>query len=44
MGNPVVHFEIIATDPEKASSFYSELFGWKLNPLPGMGYTLVEAA
>jgi uncharacterized protein len=42
MGNPVVHFEITAKDPEKASAFYGELFGWKLNPIPGMGYTLVD--
>src|SRR5664279_6379779 len=29
MGQPVVHFEIIGTDPEKLRSYYSELFGWE---------------
>jgi predicted enzyme related to lactoylglutathione lyase len=28
MGQPVVHFEIIGTDPEKLRSYYSDLFGW----------------
>jgi uncharacterized protein len=28
MGNPVVHFEIIGTDPAKLRDFYRELFGW----------------
>jgi hypothetical protein len=29
MGQPVVHFEIIGTDPEKLRSYYSDLFGWE---------------
>lgn len=28
MGFPVVHFEIIGTDPDKLRAFYAELFGW----------------
>jgi predicted enzyme related to lactoylglutathione lyase len=28
MGNPVVHFEIIGTDPAKLRGFYHALFGW----------------
>ena len=28
MGKPVVHFEIGGRDREKASAFYSDLFGW----------------
>jgi predicted enzyme related to lactoylglutathione lyase len=28
MGNPVVHFEIIGSDPAKLRGFYNELFGW----------------
>ena len=29
MGNPVVHFEIIGTDPQALRAFYGELFGWE---------------
>ncbi|MDR2985749.1 MAG: VOC family protein [Nocardiopsaceae bacterium] len=28
MGQPVVHFEIIGTNPAKLRSYYGELFGW----------------
>jgi predicted enzyme related to lactoylglutathione lyase len=31
MGNPVVHFEIIGTDPAKLRDFYGELFGWEFD-------------
>jgi len=29
MGNSVVHFEIIGTDPSALRSYYAELFGWE---------------
>src|ERR671919_2552021 len=29
MGQPVVHFEIIGSDPAKLRSYYSALFGWE---------------
>jgi len=28
---PVVHFEIVARDPERLRSFYSELFNWDIS-------------
>src|SRR5918992_3766028 len=28
VGQPVVHFEIIGSDPAKLHSYYGELFGW----------------
>lgn len=28
MGQPVVHFEIIGTDPEGLRGYYADLFGW----------------
>jgi predicted enzyme related to lactoylglutathione lyase len=28
MGQPVVHFEIIGSDPARLRSYYGELFGW----------------
>lgn len=29
MSQPVVHFEIIGSDPERLRTYYSELFGWE---------------
>ncbi|HEY4023427.1 MAG TPA: VOC family protein [Pseudonocardiaceae bacterium] len=29
MGQPVVHFEIIGTDPAKLRTYYGDLFGWE---------------
>lgn len=29
MGQPVVHFEIIGTDPGKLRAYYGDLFGWE---------------
>lgn len=31
MGNPVVHFEIIGTDPAALRDYYGALFGWEYN-------------
>lgn len=31
MGNPVVHFEIIGTDPARLRDFYGQLFGWEFD-------------
>lgn len=33
--NKVVHFEIPADDLERAKKFYSEIFGWQLQDVPG---------
>jgi predicted enzyme related to lactoylglutathione lyase len=39
----VVHFEISAKDPERASKFYSNVFDWKINKWDGpMPYWLVS--
>ncbi len=42
MGQPVVHFEIMGTDAEKLRSFYSGLFGWKINADNPMNYGIVD--
>jgi predicted enzyme related to lactoylglutathione lyase len=44
MGNPFVHVELNTTDVEKAKSFYSNLFDWKLEdaPMAGGAYTLIQ--
>ncbi len=41
MSGRVVHFEIPFDDGARARSFYGELFGWGLEDVPGMDYTLV---
>jgi predicted enzyme related to lactoylglutathione lyase len=36
--DPVIHFELPATDPLRAGRFYEEAFGWQTTPLgPEMG-------
>jgi uncharacterized protein len=39
----VVHFELPADDPERAASFYSDVFGWKVSKMEagGQPYWLV---
>jgi predicted enzyme related to lactoylglutathione lyase len=41
MSARVVHFEIPHDDAERATSFYREAFGWDVQSLPEMGYTIV---
>jgi predicted enzyme related to lactoylglutathione lyase len=41
MSGRVVHFEIPYDDGDRARSFYREAFGWQLQGMPGMDYTLV---
>jgi predicted enzyme related to lactoylglutathione lyase len=44
MGNAVVHFEIGGPDDAPLVAFYGELFGWKLQPFGGGGYTLIDTS
>ena len=37
MDHTVVHFEIPADDPERASKFYRELFGWEIQKMGADG-------
>jgi uncharacterized protein len=41
MAGAVVHFEIPADDVERARGFYRDAFGWNVNPMPEMGYTIL---
>lgn len=41
MSGRVVHFEIPVDDVERARAFYGKAFDWKMQAVPGMGYTLV---
>jgi predicted enzyme related to lactoylglutathione lyase len=31
MGQPVVHFEVIGTDPAQLRTYYGDLFGWEFD-------------
>jgi predicted enzyme related to lactoylglutathione lyase len=42
MSGRIVHFELPYDDRERAAAFYGELFGWDLQPVPGMDYSLVS--
>ena len=41
MTNSVVHFEIPADDFERAQKFYTDAFGWQLQHMPELQYTMV---
>ena len=40
----VVHFEIPTEKLERAKKFYSDVFGWRMNPVPEMNYVIVHTA
>ena len=42
MSGEACHFEIPADNTERARKFYSATFGWKMNQVPGMDYTMVS--
>lgn len=38
----IVHFEIPFDDGPRAKTFYSNLFGWKIESMPGMEYSMID--
>jgi predicted enzyme related to lactoylglutathione lyase len=38
----IIHFEIPADDMQRAKAFYSNLFGWKIEGIPGMDYMMID--
>lgn len=40
--NPVVHWELFATDALALARFYEALFGWVLQPLPEIAYVEID--
>lgn len=40
--NKVVHFEIPADDLARAKKFYQDTFGWQLQDVPDMNYTMAR--
>lgn len=43
MSGRVVHFEIPFDDGDRARSFYRDAFGWDIQELPEMSYTMVAS-
>lgn len=41
MAGRVVHFEVPAKDMKRAQKFYADAFGWQINEMPQMNYTMV---
>ena len=39
----IVHIEIPAADSAKAGKFYQDLFGWHIESVPEMNYTMWDA-
>ena len=37
----VVHFEIPAKDPKRATAFYTKAFGWQINQFPNWEYWMI---
>jgi predicted enzyme related to lactoylglutathione lyase len=40
--NAVAHFEIYADDPGKLAQFYTQLFDWEVERVPGMDYQFIK--
>jgi hypothetical protein len=43
MTGRVVHFEVPFDDGQRARSFYRDAFGWELQEMPEMNYTMVTS-
>ncbi len=43
MNSRVVHFEIPIDEPERASRFYRDVFGWNVNQWEGQDYWIMES-
>jgi predicted enzyme related to lactoylglutathione lyase len=42
MGRPVMQWQMVTKDPERAAKFYGELFGWRVDPNNALGYRVVD--
>lgn len=42
MAHPVVHFELSGPDDRQLAGFYASLFGWRIRPVPEIGYALIN--
>ncbi len=39
----IVHVEYLSNDPDRTKRFYRDVFGWKFQDMPEMGYSTWEA-
>jgi uncharacterized protein len=46
MAGKLVHFEVLANDPDRATGFYSKVFGWEFSDsgMPGIDYRMVRTS
>lgn len=42
MAGRVVHFEVPFDDADRARAFYTEVFGWSIQPMPELEYNFVQ--
>jgi predicted enzyme related to lactoylglutathione lyase len=42
MAHPIVHFELSGPDDRQLATFWAGLFGWRVRPVPEIGYTLID--
>jgi predicted enzyme related to lactoylglutathione lyase len=42
MGNPVTHWQILSTQPDRLEAFYETLFGWRVSADNPLGYRTVD--
>ena len=42
MSNSFCHLELNTTDVNQAKTFYTKLFDWKLEDIPGASYTMIR--
>lgn len=42
MGNPIIHWDLMVSDPERAKTFYRKLFDWRFDEKAFPGYTLID--
>ncbi len=42
MGQPVVHFEVLAKDAPKLQRYYADLFGWEIDSNNPVNYGIVS--
>jgi uncharacterized protein len=44
MADPVVHWQALVRDPERAAAFYAGAFGWTVDDRNALGYRAVNGA
>lgn len=42
MGRPVLQFQVLAQDPDRAERFYAEVFGWTIERDNKLGYRQID--